>query len=315
MTGNANDNGVPVPKTGVQSIEAQNKELQGPVMNGALQKGESFPEFQKPHILVTSPSGIETTSYKSTHFSSEENMMLTTSGDATSATDGGFFASVKDKVGLFAQRMGLNLLVASGAVTWEALSGAINLASKMKYNVKSDTIELVGVEKLVINGGGSTLTLNAGGVTWKTGGAHLVKCGGHTVTGPAVTPATNNLVSPSERGSSLDALSPYKYLGKAEGFVAPDVRTAQEAPQAIGSTETHRPMTGDDDKPWFSQQFTVVDKASGNAVPDTPYYAKTSEGTVYKGKTDKDGKTERIFSGDMNNVQLIWGKDAEDYKG
>jgi uncharacterized protein (DUF2345 family) len=190
-------------------------------------------------------------------------------------------------------------------VTWEALSGAINLASKMKYNVKSDTIELVGVEKLVINGGGSTLTLNGSGVTWKTGGAHLVKCGGHTVTGPAVTPATNNLVSPSERGPQLEAISPYEYLGKAEGFVAPDVRSAQEAPQAIGSTDTHRPMTGgEDDKPWHSEQYTVTRENDGEPAPDTEYKITTKEGQVYQGTTDDKGQTQRIYTSSLDSAKL-----------
>jgi hypothetical protein len=120
-------------------------------------------------------------------------------------------------------------------------------------------------------------------------------------------------VSPSERGGSLDGLTPYKYLGKAEGFVAPDVRTAQEAPQAIGSTDTHRPMTGDDDKPWFTQKYQVVNEDSQEPIPDTPYYIETAEGNIYQGKTDTNGYTERVYTGSINNLTILWGNDALDY--
>jgi type VI secretion system secreted protein VgrG len=199
MTGNAQDNGCQDggkdQTAAVKALKAQNEALRG--------GGGEQPEIDEPHLLMASPAGIEFSTRGSTHISSEEHTMLTAGGDVAVASDGGFFASARTAIKLFAQRAGMKLLAAKGDIDVTALSDAINMLSKVKVTAKSNEINIEAKSKVVLNGGGSTVTLTAGSIVEKTGGAHLVHCSTHAITGGSGGSVSLTLKSPTERPCAL----------------------------------------------------------------------------------------------------------------
>ncbi len=59
------------------------------------------------------------------------------------------------------------------------------------------------------------------------------------------------------------------------------------------------------------EQVRVVNQDTGRPVPDYPYCIETSEGTVYKGRTDQAGLTPRIHTDEPQQAQVWLGESAE----
>ena len=59
----------------------------------------------------------------------------------------------------------------------------------------------------------------------------------------------------------------------------------------------------------FDEQIVAVDE-NGNCLPDFAYYIK-SDVQCYSGRTDEQGKTERIATNKSSELQIWFGDDAE----
>lgn len=55
----------------------------------------------------------------------------------------------------------------------------------------------------------------------------------------------------------------------------------------------------------FNLSFILKDKQTGDAIKDTKYSLKLSDGTVLEGVTDENGKTESILSEKSGGVDLF----------
>ena len=75
----------------VDDIKAQNEAIQG----GA--KGD-FPELAEPHLILSSPAGLEMTSAKSTHIASGRHTAITSGKSLSIASVDGLFASIGQDV-------------------------------------------------------------------------------------------------------------------------------------------------------------------------------------------------------------------------
>lgn len=60
----------------------------------------------------------------------------------------------------------------------------------------------------------------------------------------------------------------------------------------------------------FDEKVQLVDSASGMPVADYPYFAITSEGTHYYGRTDVQGNTQRMPTEQASNISIFWGDEA-----
>jgi type VI secretion system secreted protein VgrG len=182
-----------------QLHKAQNKNADQSDVAGVLKqqndaiKGAagSFPELVEAHVVIASPSGIETTTAGSTHIASGEHLAVSTGGHVSVAAGRSLYASVAQKFSLFVHQLGMKLIAASGKVQIQAQTDDLELLAQKVLDIISTTgwINLTAKEGIRLNGGGSELVINADGITGMTGGAHHIHAADHQTMGPQVVPA------------------------------------------------------------------------------------------------------------------------------
>jgi len=157
----------------VEAIKKQNDGIRG---NSA--GSGTFPELAQPHLVLSSPAGIETSTAQSTHIASDGHTALTTGRSLSIASGDSMFASIRETLRLFVHKAGMKLVAAAGNIDMQALSDSINLLAKLNITQSANTITITAKEEVVIIGGGSYARFNAGGVEHGTNGnfvAHAAK--------------------------------------------------------------------------------------------------------------------------------------------
>jgi type VI secretion system secreted protein VgrG len=77
---------------------------------------------------------------------------------------------------------------------------------------------------------------------------------------------------------------------------------------ASGSAQ--RPALPDSRVKLYSEQFRAIDKTSGKPIADQSYRLVLADGSEIRGKTDKDGLTQRVSSAQKESVKLYWDTDT-----
>ncbi len=186
-----------------RALKTQNAALEGSGTAGT----EHFPELAEPHLVLASPAGIETTTAQSTHIASAEHNALTSGGHTSISAAKSFLVSVKQAVRLFAYQTGIRLFAFGGDIDIKALKESINLLAKLNIVQVANKITITAKEELMLNGGGSTIRLNATGIEEATSGKHIEYAAAHAMVGPKNAPTRS--VSGS---SSLELQSGKKAL-------------------------------------------------------------------------------------------------------
>ena len=149
--------------------------------------------------MLASPAGIETTTSRSTHIASAGHNALTSGGHASIATAKSFLVSARQAVRLFAYQAGMRLFAFGGNIDIKALKESINILAKLDIVQVANRITITAKEELVLNGGGSTIRLNAAGIEDATCGKHVAHAAVHSMVGPK-----NASTRPVSGMSSLD---------------------------------------------------------------------------------------------------------------
>ena len=151
----------------------------GPVNMSA----NEFPEFTEPHLVLASPAGIALTTPQSTHVAAGEHLALSSTGHTSLSIGKKLLASASQGMRLFVQNLGWRLVAASGDIDMRALKDSINLLAKLNITANADRITLIAKTELVIQGGGSATTYNAGGITHVTTGPYTAHAANFAYTG------------------------------------------------------------------------------------------------------------------------------------
>lgn len=142
-----------------------------------------FPEFTEPHLVLASPAGIALTTPQSTHVAAGEHLALSSTGHTSLSIGKKLLASASQGMRLFVQNLGWRLVAASGDIDMRALKDSINLLAKLNITANADRITLTAKTELVIQGGGSATTYNAGGITHFTTGPYTAHAANFAYTG------------------------------------------------------------------------------------------------------------------------------------
>ncbi|WP_229412680.1 type VI secretion system Vgr family protein, partial [Massilia sp. Root335] len=136
------------------ALEAQNDSIRG--------NGDKFPELTEPHLVLASPTGIETTTAKSTHIASSEHTSLTTGRSLSIATGDSLFASIKQTFRLFIQTAGMKLIAAAGKVTVHAQDDDVDVIARKVLTLisQSDWVDLKGKKGVRLHGAGSMVEVS-----------------------------------------------------------------------------------------------------------------------------------------------------------
>jgi type VI secretion system secreted protein VgrG len=114
--------------------------------NGHTRDSERFAELRKAHIVVSSPSGIETTTPGSTHSNSGAHHAITAGAHISLASAGSLMASAGGNVGVLANKE-MRLIAAKGKVQIQAQADdmevlaqkVMELIGRQGLTLKSDT--------------------------------------------------------------------------------------------------------------------------------------------------------------------------------
>jgi type VI secretion system secreted protein VgrG len=168
-----------------QSEVAAALKLQNDAIKGS-KGGDRFPELMEPHLVLSSPSGIETTAAASTHIASAEHIALSAGCNVSVAAGKSLYASVAQKFSLFVHQLGMKLIAASGKVQIQAQTDDIELLAQKVLDIISTTgwINLKAKEGIRLNGGGTELVLSAEGIKGFTTGVSHVHAADHQTMGP-----------------------------------------------------------------------------------------------------------------------------------
>jgi type VI secretion system secreted protein VgrG len=156
-------------------IKKQNDRVQGNRTDGA-----KFSGLDQPHLVLSSPAGIATSTAKSTHIASDGNTALTTGRSLSIASGDSLFASIRQTFRVFVHKAGMKLVAAAGNIDMEALSDSISLLAKLNITHTANTITITAKEDVVINGGGSYAKFSASGIEHGTNGSFVAHAATHS---------------------------------------------------------------------------------------------------------------------------------------
>jgi type VI secretion system secreted protein VgrG len=172
------------------SLKAQAKDIQG---------GGSLKQFGKPHLVLASPSGVAASTPENIHLSSGRTTAVTSGEHVSVSTGGGFFASARNALRLFAYQAGMRLIAAAGDIDVKALKDSINLLAKLNVTVTATKITISAQQEVEINGGGSYTRWTAGQIKHGTSGGFEVHSASRTFVGPDSVSTPNMPALPPEK--------------------------------------------------------------------------------------------------------------------
>lgn len=174
---------------GVQSIVSSLK-LQQEDIEGA---GGLHPELRQPHLVLSSPAGIATTTPESTHIHAGEHVAITSEQQTTVSSGKNFLVSAKEMVGIFACKLGMRLMASKGKVEIEAQSDDMVIIADKDMQVFSSQgkVHLSSPKEILLTAGGSYIKINADGIEQGTEGEWKALATNHNMQGPASQPWMN----------------------------------------------------------------------------------------------------------------------------
>ncbi|MBQ1763824.1 MAG: DUF2345 domain-containing protein, partial [Aquincola sp.] len=156
-----------------QALNAQNQGIAGKAQEGR------FPELQEPHLILSSPAGIESTTPQTTHQHSGQHHAISSGGHTSVSAGKSLLASAAEAVRLFAYRAGIKLISAREDIDIRALRANLHALAKLKITMTAERIEIQGAQEVLINGGGSYTRWTASGIDSGTTGSHVMHAASH----------------------------------------------------------------------------------------------------------------------------------------
>ncbi|WP_442099963.1 DUF2345 domain-containing protein [Pseudomonas sp. KB_15] len=119
--------------------------------------------------------------------------MLNAGGEADLSVVKRLFIGVGQGLSLFVRKLGIKLIANQGPVSVQAQNDRLELIARHGLDITSteDEIHITAKKKIVLNGGGSYLTLEQSGIESGTAGDHKVKAAHFEYSGPASMKATH----------------------------------------------------------------------------------------------------------------------------
>lgn len=186
-----------------------------------LDSGAPVEKFGQPVVLMEAPASINWATPASTVLFAGGQLQWTTQADMHMAA-GFTVASVSaNATGLFTHAGGIQAIAANGPVSLQAHTDQLEILADKAITVVSvnDVIEIKAKEKIVLQAGQSSVTLEGGNITFACPGNFTVKGGQHIFDGGASSAAAPTSL-PDTRVKLFD-----------EGFVLKDRDTGELMPR------------------------------------------------------------------------------------
>jgi type VI secretion system secreted protein VgrG len=162
-----------------------------------------FPEFEAPHLVLSSAADIVADAAHNAHFASLEHTAITAGGHVSIAAGKSLLASVRGAVSFFANKA--TTLIAGERFRIESQTDALDLIARKVVNILSEQAEIrLTARRIVLNGGGSELAIDGAGIVGHTNGQFLVHAATHETADPDAKPRSFPEMQYDEQFTLLD---------------------------------------------------------------------------------------------------------------
>jgi len=154
---------------------------------------QQLDELKAAVLLLSAPQGIALTSGQHLQLAAKDNLMLNAGGEADLSVVKRLFIGVGQGLSLFVRKLGIKLIANQGPVRVQAQNDKLELLARHGLEITSteDEIHITAKKKIVLNGGGSYITLETCGIESGTAGDHNIKAAHFEYSGPASMKATH----------------------------------------------------------------------------------------------------------------------------
>ncbi|WP_032631298.1 DUF2345 domain-containing protein, partial [Pseudomonas syringae] len=154
---------------------------------------QDLEQLKKSVLLLSAPQGIALTSGQHLQLAAQKNLMLNAGAEADISVVKRLFMGVGEGLSLFVRKLGIKLIANQGTVSIQAQNDALELMARHSLQITSteDEIHITAKKKIVINGGGSYITLDPNSIESGTAGDFNIKAASYLYDGPASMNATH----------------------------------------------------------------------------------------------------------------------------
>ena len=151
---------------------------------------EQLDQLKASVLLLSAPQGIALTSGNHLQLAAQNNLMLNAGGQADISVVKRLFMGVGQGLSLFVRKLGIKLIANQGAVSIQAQNDTLQLMARHGLEITSteDEIHITAKKKIILNAGGSYITLDPNGIESGTLGDYGVKSAHFDYKGPASQP-------------------------------------------------------------------------------------------------------------------------------
>ncbi len=159
---------------------------------GSRELADPTERFAQPFIVAEAPSDIGLSSPASTLLYAGAHLHATVQQDLHVAAAHTFAASVGESASWFSHAGGIKSIAQAGTHTLQANTDQLEILADQSFTVTSsnDEIHILAKEKIVLQAGQSSVTLEGGNITFACPGTFSVKGSGNAFMGPGSSPAS-----------------------------------------------------------------------------------------------------------------------------
>ena len=170
-----------------KALKEQNDAVEGKGKGTEAENGK-FPELSEPHLVLSSPAGIESTTPGSTHQHSSQHHAITSGAHTSISAAKSFLVSARKAVRIFSRKLGVWLVAWGGDIEITAVEKGVHFLANVRITETADTIEFKARKQLELGGGSSYSVLNKAGINHNTAGEFVVHSAGMSMEGPMSLP-------------------------------------------------------------------------------------------------------------------------------
>lgn len=153
---------------------------------GSREPGDPAERFAQPHILLEAPSDISHASPASTLLYAGKSLHLTSQQDLHIAAAHTHALAIGQGANWYAHQGGIKSITQAGSHTLQAHTDKMDILADQSMTVTStnDEIHILAKDKIVLQAGQSSVTLQGANITFTCPGTFSVKGGGNHFQGP-----------------------------------------------------------------------------------------------------------------------------------
>ncbi|NYS28404.1 type VI secretion system Vgr family protein [Pantoea sp. WMus005] len=140
---------------------------------------QQLTDLKKSVLLLSAPDGMALTSGQHLQVSAGQNLIATAGKNADISVVKNLFVGVGNALSVFVRKLGIKLIANQGPVKIQAQNDLMELVARGGLNITSteNEIHITANKRVVINGGGSYINLDANGIESATQGEYRTKAG------------------------------------------------------------------------------------------------------------------------------------------